>query len=106
MTDILDLVRQRILRSSQAVSYVTVGSATSNASLGTAVTLTRPSGANGILMSASGQSVRYTLEGSTPTANLGLLIPTGVAPVLVPLSDGMTLKVIETTASANLTINL
>lgn len=99
---ILDLARQRSLRDSSLMSWVPVGTHTANASLGSAVTLTRPEGANAIIVTASGQNVRYTVDGTTPTATTGLLILTTVTPQIIPVADGVTIKVIESAASATL----
>ena len=49
-----------------------------------------------------GQNVRYTLDGTTPTASKGFLLKAGDPPVIIPITSGMLVKVIEEAASADL----
>lgn len=84
-------------------AFQPVGAHTQNAVLGSAVTLSLPDGANAFLMQVTGQSIKYTLDGSAPTTTRGFtLYPTGT-PVIVYLpSNGTTVRVIETAATATL----
>ena len=77
------------------------GSHTSNASLSSAVTLTVPDGASGVLVQAITQNIRYTLDGTVPTASLGFRLTAGDAPIMIPI-EGATLKFIQETATATL----
>lgn len=75
-----------------------IGAHTTNGTLSSAVTIAHGA-AGGILIAATTQNVRYTLDGTTPTATTGFLIVAGV-PVILPLSAETTLKVIEVTTTA------
>lgn len=77
------------------------GAHSSGATISSATTLTPPAGANRILIQALTQNVRFTLDGTTPTASLGFQLKAGDPPVLISVRDA-TLKVIEETATASL----
>ena len=81
--------------------YSPIDSHTLNSSLSAAVTLTLPSGANGILIQALTQNVRMKLEG-VPTASQGFQIKAGDPAVLIPLGSADSIQVIEETASATI----
>lgn len=57
-----------------------------------------------ILMQALTQNVRYTLDGTTPTASKGFQLKAGDPPVIVFVA-GNILTVIEETATADLQFN-
>jgi hypothetical protein len=78
-----------------------VGSHTQNGSLSSAVTLTAPDGATKILIQAFTQNVRYTLDGTVPTASKGFKMSTTDAPLLIPLGNDTVIKLIQETASAS-----
>lgn len=82
--------------------FVPVGAHTSNALISAATTLTLPEGANSILIQVSGRDLRYTLDGTTPTATLGFLLLSGSAPVRIDFTPGVILRVIESAATATL----
>lgn len=78
-----------------------VGSHTQNTSLSTAQTIAIPDGANALLVQCTGQNVRYTLDGTTPTATVGFVLVANDPPVLLfGASDDVTLRFIQTAASA------
>ena len=79
-----------------------VGAHGQNASLNTVQTLTIPSGATNIIAQAQTQNVRYTLDGTTPTASKGFQLEKGAAAVNIPIGPNTTLKFIEESASAAL----
>lgn len=54
-----------------------------------------------VLMQALTQNIRYTLDGTTPTASVGFQLKAGDPPVII-LVKGNTLRVIEETATANI----
>lgn len=60
-----------------------------------------PSGAEKIVVQALAQNVRFTLDGTNPTASLGFQLKANDPPLTIPLK-GCTLKVIEETATASL----
>lgn len=76
-----------------------VGTHTSNGTLGSAVTLNKPAGANAIIIQTTGQNVRYTLDGTAPTTTLGFLLIADQAPVRMPVG-GTAVKVIQVAATA------
>lgn len=78
-----------------------IGAHTSDTSLGTAKTLTRPTGANVLRIQAFAQPIRYTLDGTTPTASTGFKIAVGeIVDIETPTS--VSIKLIEETASASI----
>jgi len=74
---------------------------TQNSSLSSAVTLTTPAGANALLIQAFTQNIRYTVDGTTPTASKGFQLAAGSI-LLIDVGADMTIKVIEETASASI----
>lgn len=65
----------------------------------TAVTLTTPSGSTHVLISVENDAVRYTEDGSTPTATDGILLPDGF---IGELPCPTNLKFIRVTTDATL----
>lgn len=82
--------------------YVTVGAHTQNASLGGIVSIPVPEGANGLLVQAITQNIRYTLDGSGPTPTKGFRLTAGNDPILIPLTEGKAVKFTQETATATL----
>jgi hypothetical protein len=74
----------------------------SNSVLSAAVTLAPPTGATRLLIQAFTKNVRYTLDGTVPTAALGFQIRAGDPPQIIPIGEHTTIKVIEEAASANI----
>jgi hypothetical protein len=70
--------------------------------ISTATVLTPPAGATKLLIQALGQNVRFTLDGTTPTATLGFQLKAGDPPVLIPSRAGLTITVIEEAATCDL----
>lgn len=81
-------------------AYRAVGVHARFTSLGSAQTITIPTGSNALLIQATGQNVRIKLDEGTPTASQGFQIRAGDPPVIIPLAEGRIVKVIEETASA------
>lgn len=86
----------------QVAPFDPVGSHTRNAALGTAVDLsaTRPDGADKLMIQSETQNVRYTLDGTVPTAQVGFLLLTTQAPVIIACSDTTRIRVIAAVAGA------
>jgi len=80
---------------------VIVGAHTTNSSLSSAVTLTKPDTADALLVSVYTQNVRVTLDGTTPTSTTGFQL---VANQLYQIDVGInsTVKIIQETASASI----
>lgn len=77
-----------------------VGSHTSLATLSTAIALAPPAGGDVIQLQVFAQNIRYTLDGTTPTATTGFQITSGSC-VVIDVGSDHVLKVIEETASAS-----
>lgn len=99
-SEIALLKRLRTLETSIA-AYAPIGSHSSGASISTAQTLTKPAGASQIMIQALTQNVRYTLDGTDPTASLGFQLLAGNPPVIIAV-PGASIKVIQETATASL----
>ena len=70
-------------------------------SIDTATTLTKPaSGASKLLLQATEQAVRFTLDGTTPTTGKGFVLGADDPPVLLQVGEDVTVKVISETAGA------
>ena len=80
-------------------SLAVVGAHSSTLDVSTAKTISKPAGATGILIQAITKSVRFTLDGSTPTVSHGFQIAADAAPVVIPV-PGAAIKVIEVAATA------
>ncbi len=80
-----------------------VGTHGTNASLASAVTLTPPAGADRIQIQVQGgvdKIVRYTLDGTTPTASVGFQMYAGDL-YRIQIGTGMTLKIIQETTGTS-----
>lgn len=78
-----------------------IGAHVNDADISSADVLSAAAGATMLLIQASGADVRYTLDGTTPTAAVGFtLFATAEQPTLILLEDGVTVTVIEESASA------
>lgn len=82
-----------------ALAFDPIGSHTYNTDISSATTLTPPAGATKIKMQAVAQNVRYVLDGSTPTAAIGFQLKAGDPPLIIPLGNNTTIKVIQETAT-------
>lgn len=65
-----------------------------------AQTLTPAAGATKLLIQALDQNVRYTLDGTTPTATKGFQLKAGDPPITLPIGGDTTVKVIQEQATA------
>lgn len=81
-------------------SFNPVGAHATDATISAATDITPPPGANKVLIQAFGADVRYTLDGTTPTAAVGFQLKAADPPILIPFGPGTVVKVIEETASA------
>jgi len=80
---------------------VLTGDSHHSQTLGTsALTLSVPLAARGILMQALSQNIRYTLDGTTPTAAIGFQLKAGDPPIFVELSHKIVMKFFRETSGA------
>lgn len=84
------------------LALIPIGSHISDTTISASTTLDVPSGANRLLIQALTNNVRYTLDGTTPTAAIGFRLTADEDPLLIVWTPGMTVKVIEETASASI----
>ncbi len=73
-------------------------------SLGSAVALTVPAGAQRALMSATGQNVRLRDDGTNPTTSVGIRIVAGTWHPFLYEGDLAAVRVIQEAASATLDV--
>lgn len=94
-------VRNLLTRNPNA--FAPVGVHTQTAALANATAISVPDGANALLVQATGRDIRFTIDGSTPTATKGFLILAGGSPTLLMApSDDCVFTFIETGATATL----
>lgn len=84
-------------------SYAPIGSHTTNNQLSTVKSLAVPANANGMLVQAITQNVRISFSGNA-TATSGFQIKAGDPAVMLPVSPGASISVIEETGTAVLQI--
>lgn len=72
-----------------------------NATLGTAVTLTAPSRASKLLVQAFGANVRFTIGNTAPTATVGFQLKSEDPPLLIPVTSGQSVQIIQEAAGAS-----
>ena len=89
-------------QNSEAFSFRPNGAHNDGLDISSAVALTIPAGATKLLIQALTQNIRFTLDGTTPTATVGFQIVAGDPPLVIPLSSVTTITVIEETATADM----
>lgn len=92
--------KQRVLSAGQP--FVPVGAHAVDSTISASTTLTPAAGANALLLQALTQNIRYTLDGTTPTASTGFQLEASKLLLIDVPAGGMTIKVIEETASASI----
>lgn len=81
--------------------YRPVGAHTQDNTFSSAKAIAIPDGANGLLVQCATQNVRYTIDGTTPTATVGFLLNKDTSPVLLyKIDDDCIFTFIETAATA------
>lgn len=90
-------------------AFIPLGAHTQNATIGAATVIAPAaladdleSRVNCILLQSTGTNVRYTLDGSTPTATNGFVLTAGYDPILLYWGTGVILTVIQESATATL----
>lgn len=90
------------LHAADALTFDPVANShTENGSLSAAVTITPSTGATKLLLQALTQNIRFTIDGTTPTASKGFQLADGEMRV-IPIGGNTVIKVIEETASADI----
>lgn len=84
----------------KGIRFETAGAHGQDTSIGSATPIAVPDGATHVLISATTQAIRLTLDGTTPTGSKGIHIAAADPPVLLPVPTGGTLNIIEEAASA------
>lgn len=79
-----------------------IGAHSDGLAINTVVELTPPVGANKIMFQALTQNIRFTLDGTDPTATLGFQLQAGDPPVILTIESRAAIKVIEEAATADL----
>ena len=80
--------------------FIPEGAHLQDATISSATTLTKPSsGASKLLIQAVDQNLRFTLDGTAPTTSKGFVLEADKPPVLIQVGEGVTVKVIEETAT-------
>jgi len=83
------------------VDYTPIGAHSSGADISSAVTLTKPAGATGIIIQALTKNVRFRLDGVNPTAAVGFQLKADNEPLLISV-PGADICVIQEAATASL----
>jgi len=86
---------------SDLLRFDPIGNHVGGTSISSATTLTPEDGATKLLIQALDQNVRFTLDGTTPTASMGFQLVAGDPPVMI-WAAGATVKVIEEAATADI----
>lgn len=81
-----------------------VGTGKYYTSLGTAVALTPPAGANAVFLQAFAQDVRFTIDGTTATATNLLALQAGEQPFLLTFEPGTVFSFIEEAGGGRLAV--
>lgn len=84
----------------QWVTITPIGDHDSVDDLSTAVAMTPPEGGTQLLIQAIAQNIRYTLDGTTPTASIGFVMFADAEPVIIRVGAGGSITLIEETAGA------
>ncbi len=87
---------------SKEMSFAPVGAHNSGLDISSAVTITVPTYATQWMVQVLTQNARFTLDGTTPTTALGFQLKAGDPPLILSVSPGLTLKIIQEAATASL----
>ena len=86
----------------QVLHFNPIGAHSDGLNIAAVVELAAPDGANKIMFQALDQNVRFTLDGTDPTAALGFQFNAGDPPVIMVIESRATIKFIEEAATADL----
>lgn len=85
-----------------AYTLVPIGAHIANSSLSSAAPVTMPANATHLLVQALTANIRYTMDGTTPTASVGFRITADQDPILIPAAKETRLNFIQEAANASL----
>lgn len=91
-----------VLKSGDEFTFNPVGDHSDGKDISSAETIAVPEGATKLLVQALDKNVRYTLDGTTPTASKGFQLAAGDPPIIIPIGNDMTIKMIEEASAADL----
>jgi len=89
-------------RIATVLNFNPIGAHSDGLNITAVVELAVPEGATKIMLQAFTQNVRYTLDGTDPTATLGFQLVASAPPVTLIVESRATVKVIEEAATADL----
>jgi hypothetical protein len=84
------------------LTFIPVGSHNSGLAISTATTLTTPAGATKLMIQTLTQNVRFTMDGTVPTATVGFQMMAGDPPIILPVGSYNAVKVIQEDATASM----
>ncbi len=83
-------------------SIVPIGNHSRNFLLSSAVVITIPVNATGILVQAGDQNVKYTINGNIPDVNFGFMLRVSDVPARIDLFPGAKITFVEYAAGASI----
>jgi hypothetical protein len=84
--------------------FTPIGSHVDGTEIDAAVVLTPETGARKVMLQALTKDIRYTLDGTTPEATVGFQLTAGNPAIVLDLTTGIIITVIEVAATADLQI--
>ena len=95
-----DCRRVSFRKGTSDMSFNPSGAHSDGATISSATVLTKAG--NKLLIQALTQNVRYTLDGTTPTATTGFQLVAGNPPIIIPVEGRTVVTVIQEAATADL----
>ncbi len=89
-------------RLAKVLQFNPIGAHSDGLNIAAVVELAAPVGANKIMLQALTQNVRFTLDGTDPTATLGFQLIAGDPLIVLTIESRAAIKVIEEAATADL----
>ena len=89
-------------RLAKVFQFNPIGAHSDGLNIAAVVELIAPQGATKIMFQALTQNIRFTLDGTDPTATLGFQFTAGDPPVIMVIESRATIKFIEEAATADL----
>lgn len=95
-----EMVGESELSIKSLVAYGPVGTHTTLTGIAAATPLEKPAGATQVLIQASGQNIRFTLDNTAPTTTKGFLITAGSDPIIIAVPGETIIQFIQVAATA------